>query len=180
MSLVFVTLITEMAILFALVLPLPHVVRRKFVHTVDLLRKSQNVKVGLVFFTIILGLQFFDCVNRLQRQEFMKNPYFLNSLTSSMISNEQLASKFYSQRNLYLSGAVLYLELAIYSVTTIVRKLVLKEEKLRSGNDEGEIEKYEELIRLKEKDIEVMKKQIEGVQKAYDGLNKQTVISKDD
>lgn len=177
MTLVFVTLVSEMAILLLLVLPLPHLVRRKFIGTIDVLQKNQNVKVGIIFFTVILGLQFVDCVNRLQKMDFIKNPYYASS--NGMLNNEQLASKFYSQRNLYLSGAVLYLELAIYSVITIVRKLVLKETKLRAGNDDGEVEKYTELVKLREKDIEVLRKQIDGIQREYDGLNS-LAISKDD
>ncbi|CAH6723138.1 endoplasmic reticulum transmembrane protein 1 [[Candida] jaroonii] len=189
MNLVFITLCVEMATLFMMVLPLPHILRRKFIHLIEILQKSQNFKVGLIFFTIILGLQFMDCVNRLNRLDYLRTPYFTMSNMSSntMLTNDQLASKFYSQRNLYLSGAVLYLELAIYTVITHLKKLVAKEDKLRSLNvkqtfasEDEEVAKYKQLIEAKEKDISVMKKQIEGIQRSYDELNPSSGISKSD
>lgn len=189
MNLVFITLCVEMGTLFMMVLPLPHILRRKFIHFIEIIQKSQNFKVGLIFFTIILGLQFIDCVNRLNKLDYLKTPYFTMSNMSSntMLTNDQLASKFYSQRNLYLSGAVLYLELAIYTVITHLKKLVAKEDKLRSLNvkqtfasEDEEIAKYKQLIESKEKDIEVMKKQIKGIQTSYDQLNPSKPISKSD
>lgn len=80
-----------------------------------------------------------------------------------MMKSEQLASKFYSQRNLYISGAVLYLELAIYTVSTIVRKLVAKQDRLQSlsvgefADESEEIEKYKQLIKQKDQEIEKLK-----------------------
>lgn len=102
------------------------------------------------------------------------------------LTHEQLATKFYSQRNLYLTGAVLYLMLAIRTVTTIVEKLVKKEGEYRelvakkAGGDSGEVDKYTELIKIRERDVQGLKKQIEGLQRAYDGLTKSEERKKDD
>lgn len=189
MTLVFVTLCIEMAILFLFVLPLPHAVRRKLITVIDLLRNLNNFKIGLGFFTAVLALQFIDCANRLQRLDYLKNPYFTtsNNSSSSMLTNDQLAAKFFSQRNLYLSGAVLYLELSIYTVGTILRKLVSKEENLRQLNVKPEFasageeaSKYKELISKKQQDIDTLKKQVDGLQKSYDGLTPSETRSKDD
>lgn len=185
MTLVFMVLCVEMGILFMMVLPLPHVVRRKLIHAINSLQGSSNYKVGVIFLSTVLGLQFIDCLNKLR-------PYFLSSnigSSSAMYTNDQLASKFYAQRNLYISGAVLYLELAIFTVSTILRKLVLKEDRLRSFNvklepgtkdEAGEIEKYKVLLESKDKDIGAMKKQIQGLQDSYDKLTPSTGHSKDD
>ncbi|KAK6456614.1 ER 25 kDa transmembrane protein [Scheffersomyces xylosifermentans] len=195
MTLVFVTLIGQMVVLLLLVLPLPHVVRTKIVDLTWVLQKSQNFKVGVAFSIILLGLQFLDCVARLKRIEgYADAPFYLNSLggtdqhaRSVSLTHEQLATKFYSQRNLYLSGAVLYLMLAIGTVITIVRKLVHKEAEYRKltsagkfGSDDEEVEKYKQLIKLKEIDIQTFKKQLGGLQSAYNDLTPSEGTSKKD
>lgn len=172
MSLVFCTLIGQMITLLVLVLPLPYVVRQKIVDLTFVLQKSQNFRVGIVFSIILMSLQLLDCIQRLNKYaDAETNPHFPG------IDYDRLASKFYSQRNLYLSGAVLYLQVAIGTVVTIVRKMVLKEKLYRETNikpatdDEAtEIEKLKHLIELKQQDIDTFKKQVQGLQKAYNSL----------
>lgn len=172
MSLVFCTLIGQMITLLVLVLPLPYVVRQKIVDLTFVLQKSQNFRVGIVFSIILMSLQLLDCIQRLNKYaDAETNPHFPG------IDYDRLASKFYSQRNLYLSGAVLYLQVAIGTVVTIVRKMVLKEKLYREANikpatdDEAtEIEKLKHLIELKQQDIDTFKKQVQGLQKAYNTL----------
>ncbi|ABN66277.2 ER 25 kDa transmembrane protein [Scheffersomyces stipitis CBS 6054] len=184
MSLVFATLIGQMVVLLLLVLPLPHPIRAKIVDITWVLQKSQNFKVGVAFSIILLVLQFLDCVNRLKRISGYSDPFFVSSNDhrnpTQQLTYDQLATKFYSQRNLYLSGAVLYLMLAIGIVITIVRKLVKKESEYRSllagkktkyESEDGEVEKYKQLISLKEQDIQAFKKQLRGLQTAYDTLS---------
>lgn len=164
----------EMGLLFFMVLPLPHVIRRKFVKAIERLQASSNFKIGVIFISTILGLQFMDCLQRLRKFDYLKNPYFTTSNTSTsntMLSNDQLASKFYSQRNLYISGAVLYLELAIFTVSTILKKLVAKKDTLRSmnvkkefGTKKEEANKYKELIKVKQEEINNLKKDIKSQQ----------------
>lgn len=184
MSLVFGVLVAQMAFLLLLLLPLPHPLRVRIMKVVDAMQRNSNLKVGLVFTTVLLGLQFWDCVNKLTKYSHNKNPYYANTL-GGMLS-DQLASKFYAQRNLYISGAVLYLEVAIGTVVTILRKLVKKEAEIRASSkkdgssDASEADKYRELIRQKEVDIAAFKKQISGLQTAYDGLTEPEVRSKDD
>lgn len=129
---------------------------------INALYSSSNFKIGFWFYTIVLALQFIDCLNRLNKFDYVSNPYYTTSLPT-MMKSEQLASKFYSQRNLYISGAVLYLELAIYTVSTIVRKLVAKQDRLQSlsvgefADESEEIEKYKQLIKQKDQEIEKLK-----------------------
>ncbi|KAI5959352.1 YET1 [Candida theae] len=136
-----------------------------------------------------MSLQFYDCLQRLEKFKKVQE----SDVLQGFVNYDKLASKFYSQRNLYLSGAILYLMLSIYTVSTIVRKLVLKEKvyrQLLAERDEGlnapeagdseELVKVKHLIELKQKDIDALKKQLNGLQSAYDGLNKPEVRSKDD
>ncbi|RLV83155.1 Endoplasmic reticulum transmembrane protein 1 [Meyerozyma sp. JA9] len=189
MSLIFAALCGEMITLFVLVCPIPHPVRVRMMHATEVLRTSNNFKIGVIFSTILLGMQFVDCVNRLKKFSELGNPYFgsfstTNQQIAGSLTSGQLASKFYAQRNLYLTGAVLYLELAIWVVVGIVEKLVAKETQLRVLNSKAtsdeEAEKYKELIRKKEVDIKAFKVQIEGLQRAYDSQTPDTNISKDD
>lgn len=144
MSLVFGALILEMVTLLLMVLPLPHPVRVKIMDIATLLRNLKNFKIGFWFTVILLSMQFADCIQRLERFGNLGNPYFaLNSQNKQFgtMSYDQLASKFYSQRNLYITGAVLYLMLAIYTVSTILKKLVSKETEFRqlAANEKKEL-----------------------------------------
>ncbi|WEJ96216.1 ER 25 kDa transmembrane protein [Yamadazyma tenuis] len=154
-----------------MVLPLPHVFRRRIVSLIDVLRSSSNFKIGVGFYSLILAMQFADCLQRLQKLDYMKTPYFtMSNIPGGPVglTNEQLASKFYSQRNLYISGAVLYLELAIYTVGTILKKLVLKEDRLRAtnltqkfGSEQEEEAKYKQLLTVKDQEIAKVKAELE-------------------
>lgn len=199
MSLVFGALILEMVTLLLMVLPLPYPVRVKIMDIATLLRKLKNFKIGFWFTVILLSMQFADCIQRLQRFGTLGNPYFALSSQNKQfgtMSYDQLASKFYSQRNLYITGAVLYLMLAIYTVSTILKKLVSKEAEFRQlsanekegaskiageeGEESSEVAKYKKLIEQKELDIATLKKQVGGLQKSYDDLNPSQVIDKDE
>ncbi|KAK6875278.1 Endoplasmic reticulum transmembrane protein 1 [Candida tropicalis] len=124
-------------------------------------------------------MQLLDCVQRLRKYADIENPNFPG------IDYDRLASKFYSQRNLYLSGAILYLQVAIGTVVTIVRKMVLKEKLFRQSktntvDDAAEVEKLKHLIELKQQDIDVFKKQVANLQKAYDTLTPEEKKGKDE
>ncbi|CUM67092.1 uncharacterized protein PRCAT00004781001 [Priceomyces carsonii] len=178
MTLVFGLMTAEMAYLLVLLLPLPFAIRKKILQLSEMVKSSQRFKVTLIFFTILLGMQFMDCLNRLKKLEFQRNPYFTQDYQPQRISYDQLASKFYSQRNLYITGAVLYLELSIFTVMKVFKKIVLKEESFRSllskvpPKEDEEVEKYKSLIKKKQLDIDTFRKQIEGLQASYDDLNK--------
>ncbi|EGW30645.1 uncharacterized protein SPAPADRAFT_56637 [Spathaspora passalidarum NRRL Y-27907] len=187
MSLVFCTMIAQMIILLVLVLPLPQVVRQQIVSLAQVCQNSQNFKVGVIFSLMLMTLQFLDCLKRLHRYSgAVDNPYFDSSNNhhyEHSLSYDQLASKFYAQRNLYLSGAILYLMLAIATVLAIVKKMVSKEAEyrelaatandtsLKSKQEQEEIEKLQQLIDKKQLDIDTFKKQISGLQAAYNDLS---------
>lgn len=196
MSLVFAALMVEMAVLFLFVLPLPQVLRLRFVEVANFLQGLTNFKIGQYFATILLLMQFVDCWQRLRKFEYMTNPYYTAGHQQpvpgfrGLLSSEQLASKFYSQRNLYITGAVLYMELAINTVLSILRKMVAKEQEYRqlsraeqdtlSRADVSEAEKLRQLIAAKELDIETLRKQVQGLQLSYDALSDTTVRAKDE
>lgn len=191
MSLVFGLLIFEMGYLLLLMVPLPFPVRQRLVNGSVKLNQSRNFKSGWAFTTVMLGLQFIDCVQKLQKYHSAEGS--LQSRDLGPARYDQLASKFYSQRNLYITGAVLYLEISIVTVVTILKKLVKKEELYRAAtsaetgvdakhtsDDKEEAAELRKLIKQKEDDIAVFKKQLEGVQKQYDSLNESELRTKSD
>lgn len=192
MSLVFCVLVAQMATLVLLLLPLPHALRVKILDITTALRLNVNVKGGVVFSIVLMMLQFWDCVNKVKRYSHTENPYFTQFNNQPQMSTgflyDQLASKFYAQRNLYITGAVLYLALSINTVVGILRKLVSKETEYRrvkklaaSGTtDNAEATRLRELIKQREMDIATMKKQLGGVQTAYDALTESEVRNKND
>lgn len=188
MSLVFGLLIFEMVYLLLLMVPLPFPVRQRLVNGSVKLNQSRNFKSGWAFTTVMLGLQFIDCVQKLQRHHSVDG-----SIDAGPARYDQLASKFYSQRNLYITGAVLYLEVSIVTVVTILKKLVQKEELYRAAttagtgqsdkhtdNNKEEAAELREKIKQKERDIAVFRKQMDGAQKQYDSLNVSEIRGKSD
>ncbi|CCG23877.1 membrane-localized protein [Candida orthopsilosis Co 90-125] len=190
MLLVFSTMIFQMITLLLFVLPLPLMVRSQIVSIYIKITTAQNFRIFLGFSITLMSLQFYDCLQRLEKYHKVKE----NDVLQGFVNYDKLASKFYSQRNLYLSGAILYLLMGIYTVASIVKKLVLKEklyrqliaerDESRTGggekSDGEEVVKVKHLIELKQKDIDALKKQLNGLQTAYDGLNKGEERSKDD
>ncbi|KAI5955365.1 YET1 [Candida jiufengensis] len=190
LSIVFGVMTFQMFTLLILVIPMPYIMRSKIIDLYNKLTNLQNFKIFLLFSISLMSLQLIDCLQRLQK--YRKDD---NNLAGNFVNYDRLASKFYSQRNLYLSGSILYLTLCIFTVVTIVKKLVLKEKiyreaVLQKGKklelnkvDEVELSKIEELkkkIALKDKDILNLKNQIKNNQSAYDKLNGDIKRSKDD
>lgn len=194
MSLVFGALMAQMSFLLLILLPLPHIIRVRILETCSTLKKNSNVKVGIIFSLLLLTLQFLDCVKKLQKYSGSNNPYYaqfqLGQQMSAQMLYDKLASKFFAQRNLYITGAVLYLTVAIHTVHSILEKLVKKETEYRTLSKESlakktegdldEIQRYRDLLASREKDISTMKKQLEGIQTAYNLLNEDQARSKDE
>lgn len=178
MSLVFATLMGQMAILAFLLMPLPHGVRARLVRGYAALRKTANFKVGLIFTLTLMALQFMDCLRKLQKYTRLEDGMVNRAMQAVGLLLEQLASKFYAQRNLYLCGAVLYLGVAIETVLGILDKLVTKEALYRAAQVEDPA--LVEQIRKKDVEIAAMKKQLDGLQVAYDSLSSPEVRNKDD
>lgn len=188
MSLVFCALVTQMAILFVFLLPMPHSIRTNLVNGAAAINLNANFKVGLIFSSILMFLQFMDCLKKLQKFSHIENPYFaqVNTARGGDMLYDQLALKFYAQRNLYITGAVLYLGLSINSVVSILRNLVHKQIELRKLQLQPKADDSEVLTKLRKElaqrdlNIETMKKQIKGAQAAYDSLTPLAERSKDD
>ena len=101
---------------------------------------------------------------------------------------EVQARKFYSQRNMYLTGFTLFLSLILNRTYMMILDVLRLEEKVKmyegdkSSNSKdsqklseaGRADQIGQLKRelgKKDKELEAMKKQAEGLQKEYDNLS---------
>ena len=101
---------------------------------------------------------------------------------------EVQARKFYSQRNMYLTGFTLFLSLILNRTYMMILDVLRLEEKVRmyegdkkAGGKEGakldegyradQIGQLKRELGKKDKELEAMKKQAEGLQKEYDSLS---------
>ena len=101
---------------------------------------------------------------------------------------EVQARKFYSQRNMYLTGFTLFLSLILNRTYGMILDVLRLEEKVKmyegdkhAGGKEGEkltpeyradqIGELKRTIGKKDKEIEAIKKQAQGLQKEYDELS---------
>ncbi|GME86506.1 hypothetical protein B5S28_g5258 [[Candida] boidinii] len=205
MTLIFGTLVAEMAILTIFVLPLPHKVQDKFVLTFYKLFENQNVKIGSGFFLSLISIIFFDAlrvsipsipsddnIDLLSTNNFGESGLFndhpnrggLGAQTkNNFIINpwEARAKKFHAQRNLYITGAVLFFAVSIFTIVILLKSMVKNKEKLisiKKGQDNidekdsneltlTEFELLKEELRKKETDAVTLRKQYEGLSKSY-------------
>lgn len=102
---------------------------------------------------IFVGLLFIDSWKRSQIRvstyRNQKNPYILNSVTPV----DALASRAYNQRNVYISGFIIYFYICILTVMSILRRIVEWNDKMKAGDDI-----LKEKLRRKQKYLEELQK----------------------
>ncbi|KAI1837159.1 hypothetical protein DTO006G1_5943 [Penicillium roqueforti] len=201
-SLVFLLLVFEMGVFLALVIPLPHVVKRKlfaFISESPIIAKLQyGLKITFIFILIL----FIDSVNRVYRVQqelsaFAKDGPGMGAAHLGTDRMEVQARKFYSQRNMYLCGFTLFLSLILNRTYTMILETLRLEDRVRliegdkkaGGKDSariaeagsvGEIGRLKEIIATKDRDIETLKKQCEGLTREYHSLGDQISNEKGD
>lgn len=168
LTLLFLLLVTEMAILFVLLMPLPHMVRKRIGYMYNNLKASSQMKTVLVVFSILVSSLFADSMKRGARPL---------PLDRNLVTPDMLATKAYHQRNIYISGFILYFGLCIPIVMGVIAKLVKYEDtlKIQSGvaertaeNDKTENLRVDKtlLAELKEKRASLL-----ALQKQLDNKN---------
>jgi len=193
-SLVFVLLVTEMVLFVALIIPMPFKVKRKmfnFISESPIVAKLQyGMKITFIFILIL----FLDSVNRVYRVQVEMSALMKDTSgagrAAAMGSDrmEVQARKFYSQRNMYLTGFTLFLSLILNRTYGMILELLRLEEKVKmyegapeAGGKEGEklgkhyradqIGELKKQLEKKDKELKAMKSQAEGLQKEYDQLS---------
>lgn len=159
-------LVFEMAAFCLLVLPLPYAMRRRlflFINTSPLVAKAQyGLKISFIFILVL----FVDSVNRVFKVSEEGNAQVESSVREQYRSDMQ-ARKFYSQRNMYLTGFTLFLSLILNRVFVLVNEtLVLQErvEGMKTSSD-GNVKSKAYL-----EEIEILKKKLQKRDEAFDEL----------
>ncbi|KAG0734853.1 hypothetical protein G6F57_014489 [Rhizopus arrhizus] len=171
-----------------IVLPLPSRWRRamfKFASSSPLVAKALNTLRIIFGFIFVL---FIDAINRLQRiTENEEESHHDHNYEVSI-----KATKFYAQRNLYLTGFTLFLSLILERTSSLVIAMLKREEELEdakqehasSTQDQDRLNTMEtsyknkitalkvevEELRKQEKDMENLKKQIMQQTEEYNRL----------
>lgn len=164
-----------MFITTVLVLPLPLAFRKQSLKMYEMLFNSKEVKTTVYISLTLVGLLFIDSFQKTFKFKTSStyDPRHLQSTYSQ--GSDAMAKIFYNQRNLYISGAVLFFGIAIPTVFKIIRRLVKYEEfNLEKTSKEVRDAKIKELtdeLAKKEKDIETFKSQKKGLEKSYDELS---------
>lgn len=191
MSLYFTTLFllltVEMVMLFIFVLPLPFRIRRGIFSTYNQLTAKQQIKTIIFITGSLVGLLFIDSWKRSQIRVSLYHNDNSGSIGSSAVTPIQaLASRAYNQRNMYISGFMLYFSICIPTVMSIVKRLVKyqglineqKKQKLnkpssnsKKDSNEADSTKLQEELRKKQISLEGLQKQVKNLEKYFDEKN---------
>lgn len=127
LSSLFGLLTLEMAILFLVVLPLPFKVRRKVYSVYYKWTSNRKVQTVVYIFATLVSILFFDSWRRAQ---FKVRLYHYQRQSEDIDDNsvitptQALASRAYNQRNVYISGFILYFLICIPAIFSIIRRLI--------------------------------------------------------
>ncbi|CAI4540106.1 ASN_HP2_G0031370.mRNA.1.CDS.1 [Saccharomyces cerevisiae] len=191
MSLYFTTLFllltVEMVMLFIFVLPLPFRIRRGIFSTYNQLTAKQQIKTIIFITGCLVGLLFIDSWKRSQIRVSLYHNDNSGSIGSSAVTPIQaLASRAYNQRNMYISGFILYFSICIPTVMSIVKRLVKyqglineqEKQKLnkpssnsKKDSNEADSTKLQEELRKKQISLEALQKQVKNLEKYFDEKN---------
>lgn len=191
MSLYFTTLFllltVEMVMLFIFVLPLPFRIRRGIFSTYNQLTAKQQIKTIIFITGSLVGLLFIDSWKRSQIRVSLYHNDNSGSIGSSAVTPIQaLASRAYNQRNMYISGFILYFSICIPTVMSIVKRLVKyqglineqEKQKLnkpssnsKKDSNEADSTKLQEELRKKQISLEGLQKQVKNLEKYFDEKN---------
>jgi len=191
-SLVFALLVAEMVVFGALIVPMPFSWRRKlfvFLSENPIIAKLQyGLKITFIFILIL----FIDSLNRVYRVYLEKAEANKGGTAAEVVGGpiraEVNARKFYSERNMYLTGFTIFLSLILNrTYVLILETLRLEEEvkrlkgdpkaaqKVAQGNlqqagNAGEISGLKKDLAKAQAEVAAMRKQSENLQTEYNRL----------
>ncbi|TFK48270.1 B-cell receptor-associated 31-like protein [Heliocybe sulcata] len=188
-NLTFILLASEMVTFCVLVAPLPYGLRRRMFHFLSESPIISKLAYALKIAFIFVGILFVDALQRMFRVTAESDVARQSGQSHDVRTETTFAArKFYSQRNVYLTGFCLFLSLVLTRTFYILLDLIHTQEeyaKLKSTTasssrqtiaSEDQQKQIEDLKRrLKEaeskgRDFDTLKKQAEGQAKAYDEL----------
>lgn len=183
MSLVFFILIVEVAAVSLLLLPLPQKVQNVIVGKYDELLGNSNFAIVLSFLDVLISVLFVDS---------FKNGFGMLGKGDDIVEFSKnvwdtRSKKFYAQRNLYILGAILALQVCAWFIIILLKSSVKNKEKLvklsKIGSTNADCDKLKDDISKAELDIQTLNKQYDSLWEAYkakDANVKESVTEKKD
>ncbi|KAG8740781.1 hypothetical protein FRC10_003890 [Ceratobasidium sp. 414] len=184
-TLTFMLLAAEMATFCLLVMPMPFVARRKLfrflTESVVVAKIAYALKISFIF----VGVLFVDAVQRMLRVTAeAQQAKTAAGAASVQTETNHAAKKFYTQRNMYLTGFTLFLSLILTRTFYILLDLIHTQEqyaelKKRTEGKPGAKDQSADIAELKKKlnaseaksrDFETLKKQAQQQAAEYDRL----------
>lgn len=173
MSLVFGILVAEISLISFISLPLPQGIQKRIVRLFYAVVISQQFRVGVSFVAMIISFIFLDSLKSSVVWESAGDP----SNPHRTIWDIRV-KKFYAQRNLYITGAILFLLGATYFNILLLESIVKNKERLiglleevktqqKEGVSSVEYQRLQEELKRKDLDAAVLRKQVESAHKAY-------------
>lgn len=167
MTLIFALLTVEFGLVSVLLLPLPPKVQNLVLRKYDEAISNSNFAIVLAFTDALVGVMFVDAFKNgfklLERGdeiiEFSKNVW------------DARAKKFYSQRNLYILGAILALQACVWFMSMLLKSTVKNKALLGGLSNEGKTPSSSSDAKTPE--TEALEKELAKAQLDVDTLNKQ-------
>lgn len=168
LTLLFLVLILEMSVLFVLVLPLPFRIRRLFVRSYDKLQELGQLRtVGVILYGLV-GMLFLDSWWRAQRA----TQRFSEGATQDPLNTglQTFATKAYNERNLYISGFILYFSICIPTVINILKSLIRQYElgAAAAGDDTEEVKLLRQELKGKQASLTALRAQKKNLETHFD------------
>ncbi|EDO14599.1 hypothetical protein Kpol_262p4 [Vanderwaltozyma polyspora DSM 70294] len=174
-TLLFVALTLEMGTLFFLVLPLPFRLRKSMCTVYDRLYYNQQFRTVGAILGVLVGMLFADSWKRANVHVSTYHDQNSNEMTNdagSLITPVQvLTSRAYNQRNVYISGFILYFVLCIITVMSIVRRLVKYQSLINESDKNIDDDRLLQELKSKKTSLEGLKSQIANLEKQFDQTN---------
>lgn len=192
----FAILTFEMMVLFTVVLPLPYRMRKMLYNGYYKWTSSRQFQTVYYIFGCIVGLLFADSWKRAQVKVSLyhhKKYGQEDSDPAAVTPIQALASRAYNQRNVYISGFILYFMVCIPTVMTIVRRLVkyqnlINEEKAAMGGnvkkerpvEDKDIDELTQQLKNRDASLEGLQKQVKNFEEFFDKQNDEQALKKAD
>lgn len=177
-SLVFGLLISEIAMFTVLSLPYPRKVRRTVLTAVSAPFRNEKVQIALKCILGFVVVLFIDSVNRVYNvnTELLNSNTMMNGIVNDR--SDIQARRFYAQRNMYLCGFTLFLNLILLRTYALVTELLVTKDKVdllavdSDSTESPEISKLKDKLADKDKEIEDLKEKAQALSKSYDSESK--------
>lgn len=174
-----------MVALFVIVLPLPTRMRKMIFKTWNMIISKKEYRTVGIIFAVIVGLLFIDSWKRANIPVHIPGHPSAGEPLDTLKSNDPVtsiqifATRAYNQRNVYISGFILYFLVAIPCIMTLFQRLIKYQDLIDMKNKKGaeakdmktgdkELDELRSTFKQREASLMGLKKQIENFEAHWD------------